>query len=115
MNTLQNVYDKLADKTELAKHEVELGLIQELESSSKKNNALLNELDKELTNFFSLKTRITGMSARLLRDNNAITEKIYKATKATKELGLDSPELFKYSKFASDISLFLKETTNKIK
>ena len=30
MNTLQNVYDRLQDKTELAKHEVELGLIDEL-------------------------------------------------------------------------------------
>ena len=30
MNTLQNVYDKLADKTELAKHEVELGLVDDL-------------------------------------------------------------------------------------
>ena len=115
MNTLQTIYNKLQDKTELAKHEVELGLIQELESSSKKNNDLLNELDKELTNFFRLKTTVTGMSARLLTDNNAITEKIYKASKAAKELGIDSPELFKYEKYASDIALFLKETTNKIK
>jgi hypothetical protein len=29
MNTLQNVYDKLADKTELAKHEVELSLFDD--------------------------------------------------------------------------------------
>ncbi len=30
MNTLQNVYDRLSDKTELAKHEVELGTIQDV-------------------------------------------------------------------------------------
>ena len=30
MNTLQNVYDRLSDKTELAKHEVELGKIDDL-------------------------------------------------------------------------------------
>ena len=30
MNTLQNVYNKLQDKTELAKHEVELGLVDDL-------------------------------------------------------------------------------------
>ena len=30
MNTLQKVYDKLADKTELAKHEVNLALIDEI-------------------------------------------------------------------------------------
>ena len=32
MNTLQNVYDRLSDKTELAKHEVELGLIDDYKS-----------------------------------------------------------------------------------
>ena len=31
MNTLKTIYDKLGDKTELAKHEVELALIQDLE------------------------------------------------------------------------------------
>ena len=36
MNTLQNVYDKLADKTELAKHEVELSLATDLQGNSKK-------------------------------------------------------------------------------
>ena len=30
MNTLQNVYDRLADKTELAKHEVELTALDDL-------------------------------------------------------------------------------------
>ena len=30
MNTLQNVYDRLSDKTELAKHEVELRSINDL-------------------------------------------------------------------------------------
>ena len=115
MNTLKTIYDKLGDKTELAKHEVNLGLIQELESSSKNNNDLANKLDKEVTDFFRLKNSIIGMSSKLLSDNNAITEKINKALKATKELGVDSPELFKYSKYASDIALLLKETTNKIK
>ena len=32
MNTLQNVYDRLADKTELAKHEVELATIDDLQN-----------------------------------------------------------------------------------
>jgi hypothetical protein len=35
MNTLQNVYNKLQDKTELAKHEVELAIIDELVSLTK--------------------------------------------------------------------------------
>ena len=39
MNTLQNVYDKLADKTELAKHEVELGILQDIEKELVTANA----------------------------------------------------------------------------
>lgn len=67
MNTLQNVYNKLADKTELAKHEVELAVLDDLKKlasisttqlqTNKKIitvivgivdsiNAKLNELDK---------------------------------------------------------------------
>jgi len=34
MNTLQNVYNKLSDKTELAKHEVELASIKLLEDDA---------------------------------------------------------------------------------
>ena len=30
MNTLQNVYDRLSDKTELAKHEIDLSLVDDL-------------------------------------------------------------------------------------
>jgi hypothetical protein len=33
MNTLQNVYDRLSDKTELAKHEVELSIIEDIKKS----------------------------------------------------------------------------------
>ena len=39
MNTLQNVYDKLSDKTELAKHEVELGILQDIEKELVTANA----------------------------------------------------------------------------
>ena len=35
MNTLKTIYDKLSDKTELAKHEVNLTLIDELERQIK--------------------------------------------------------------------------------
>jgi hypothetical protein len=116
MNTRKTIYDKLfTEKVELAKHEVELGLIQELESASKNNNDLANKLDKEVTDFFRLKNSIIGMSSKLLSDNNAITVKINKALKATKELGVDSPELFKYSKYASDITLLIKDISNKLK
>jgi hypothetical protein len=50
MNTLQNVYDKLADKTELAKHEVELSILEDIKAFSKgydKYAASLLELKKK--------------------------------------------------------------------
>ncbi len=36
MNTLQNVYDRLSDKTELAKHEVNLAITDKLKVELKK-------------------------------------------------------------------------------
>ena len=52
MNTLQNVYDRLSDKTELAKHEVELRLVDDF-----------NKLLKEAEGF---KTKYKGDSDSLI-------------------------------------------------
>lgn len=42
MNTLQNVYNKLADKTELAKHEVNLSLVDDL-------NIIISEAERVIS------------------------------------------------------------------
>ena len=42
MNTLQNVYNKLADKTELAKHEVNLSLVDDL-------NKIISEAERVIS------------------------------------------------------------------
>jgi hypothetical protein len=42
MNTLQNVYDRLSDKTELAKHEVNLGLVDDL-------NKIISEAERVIS------------------------------------------------------------------
>ena len=52
MNTLQNVYDRLSDKTELAKHKVELRLVDDF-----------NKLLKEAEGF---KTKYKGDSDSLI-------------------------------------------------
>ena len=57
MNTLQNVYDRLSDKTELAKHEVELRLVDDF-----------NKLLKEAEGF---KTKYKGDSDSLINSVNA--------------------------------------------
>ena len=55
MNTLKTIYEKLSDKTELAKHEVNLGLNQELEAVIKKISAELEIADKSLNTLSALK------------------------------------------------------------
>ena len=78
MNTLQNVYDKLADKTELAKHEVNLGTLKMLEDDAirmkkgldrlkalriEMKKTYLDSIDKANTNWgdFKLKAKELGL------------------------------------------------------
>jgi uncharacterized protein YicC (UPF0701 family) len=53
MNTLQNVYDRLSDKTELAKHEVELAITDKLKVELKKYVSLVSASGKNLDNFYT--------------------------------------------------------------
>ena len=45
MNTLQTIYNKLQDKTELAKHEVELGSIEDIKAYSTGYDKYTSELE----------------------------------------------------------------------
>jgi uncharacterized protein YicC (UPF0701 family) len=53
MNTLQNVYNKLSDKTELAKHEVNLAITDKLKVELKKYVSLVSASGKNLDNFYT--------------------------------------------------------------
>ena len=96
MNTLQTIYNKLQDKTELAKHEVELSLVDDLNkviSDYKKSNVNYEvtfkehaELDKR---FMSLKSKAQEF---YVFDKKTYTEaqKIIEKIKVqAKELGID--------------------------
>jgi hypothetical protein len=48
MNTLQNVYDRLSDKTELTKHEVELNAIDELRKGAGKIGGQILSLESDI-------------------------------------------------------------------
>jgi hypothetical protein len=47
MNTLQTIYNKLADKTELASQKVELGLIDDLNKALAESKEILGGLTKD--------------------------------------------------------------------
>ena len=96
MNTLQTIYNKLADKTELAKHEVELGLKEDAQKIESEFNSSYNKVDNELLKFYtqintarkvyeSTKADITNVlsyEAKLKDQQNKILL-------AGKELGID--------------------------
>ena len=97
MNTLQNVYDKLADKTELAKHEVELRSINDLKrliDTGKKvieidKNSfveLTKQLDKIEMVKSGLRSRLDATKSLLISNAN---EEIKIFTTKAKELGID--------------------------
>ena len=89
MNTLQNVYDRLSDKTELAKHEVELGKLDDLTAINKKLIVLRDSSNK----FFALKKQVVDYAKEQfpkVKINLDEAEKLIIVIKAqAKELGLD--------------------------
>ena len=84
MNTLQNVYDRLSDKTELAKHEVNLGLIDNFNARIDKAN---NERKSASVSFQKL---IGAMQGAVINLDLALKE-ADKVDKASKEIGIQSP------------------------
>jgi hypothetical protein len=107
MNTLQNVYNKLADKTELAKHEVELAIIDDLQASFKKGqsaiesaNAISYQLGDAVTlwnkTFSKLKTEIYLVEKNILDGYKLIST----IKKQAKDLGIDKvPEADKIENY----------------
>ena len=83
MNTLKTIYEKLGDKTELAKHEVNLGLVQDITKD-------LNVVADSLT---SIRPTILKIEDLLIK-NSKIVETALKAVQkvetTAKELGADS-------------------------
>ena len=124
MNTLQNVYDRLSDKTELAKHEVELSLINDFTNSANPtitNGDLLkkesDETQKKLNTYFKLKSDLEDKKKSLevdlktaerridmIIDGRNSTSKIYQdlVNKAS-DLGINYPK---------NIDVIMKEIEN---
>jgi len=74
MNTLQNVYDRLSDKTELAKHEVELAITDKLKIELKKYVSLVSESGNNLDNFYSPIRQLEREIAELKANVSGVTK-----------------------------------------
>ena len=125
MNTLQNVYDRLSDKTELAKHEVELGLVDDLAKLLGRMKAIDSALMKStqkainsLTAFSKLQGDLQDAYANASLDsddaNKDIKEAIIlidKVAKQAKDLGLN-PNDVKGTQDIVKITENLEDTIN---
>ena len=96
MNTLQNVYDRLSDKTELAKHDVNLGLIDNLTALNKKAKGY-----RETINFlFDTRIKLVEYSkknrAALINYLTELGDSRDKILISAKDLGLEPTNIVEY-------------------
>ena len=88
MNTLQTIYNKLQDKTELAKHEVNLSLLDDIKKSE--NNLLdgINSVIKERAMIESTKIKMSQEinKVKVIVDN--LEKNLNKFNAQAKDLGI---------------------------
>jgi hypothetical protein len=104
MNTLQNVYNKLADKTELAKHEVELATIKDVPRKLKSVLDSQKKLDKSIPELEKLKKDVEGQKALLeviVKEAQDIVEEV---GKKVKDLGLEPSSIEGFRQLETEIS-----------
>jgi ABC-type transporter Mla subunit MlaD len=111
MNTLKTIYDKLGDKTELAKHEVQLGVVEDISKALAEANAILKVLiadkpilanaDKAIAVASANADKLVQASEKNVQKASAFLPKIGtildKADAAAKGLGLDSKGITGYA------------------
>jgi hypothetical protein len=125
MNTLQTIYNKLQDKTELAKHEVNLGVVEDINKALAEANAILKVLiadkpilanaDKAIAVAIANADKLVQTSEKNVQKASAFLPKIGtildKADAAAKGLGLDSKGITGYTEL--DKIYFAIETAEK--
>ena len=87
MNTLQNIYDKLAKyKTELVSQQIELSLLADIKAEAKKVDAQLQTLADQTDSIFLSLEKTYKLSTGLLTINENIKEQEEKVKKARIDL-----------------------------
>lgn len=89
MNTLQNIYDKLNSKTELAKHEVELSLISELQKFNAEAKIHLAAFRKSQADLKATAKIVVASGENFKSNLSDINDTARKISASFKELGLD--------------------------
>ena len=84
MNTLQTIYNKLADKTELAKHEVELALIENF-------NARIDKANNERKSASIYYQKLIGAMQGAVINLGLALKEAGDIEKASKDIGIKSP------------------------
>ena len=93
MNTLQTIYNKLSEeKTELAKHEVELSLADDLIKFYKDNSAQSNKASLLVDKLLQDTKIALNMYKEVEAGTNVLLSNISKYQIKAKELGLDLPK-----------------------
>ena len=97
MNTLQNVYDRLSDKTELAKHEIDLSLIDDFNKLTK---SFFTQSGKFETAVQKIELGIKEMQKQFIETQKIVSlidVDYQKVRKSALELGVSIPTEFENS------------------
>jgi hypothetical protein len=109
MNTLQNVYDRLSDKTELAKHEVNLADLKLLENRLKDIFVYEKKLDVINPKLLELnKQKQDAVNQLKLIYKNSI-ETLAEFEKQAKLLGLDPASLPAFRSLKNESVIVIQE------
>jgi len=107
MNTLQTIYNKLSDKTELAKHEVELGLLDALKKDSDKVTTQIGFVNKDISEVkkaISLIGMIKGDLPSTDKLANDLLNAVITFENKARDLGIDVPkEVINYGNVAREL------------
>jgi predicted nucleic acid-binding Zn-ribbon protein len=104
MNTLKTVFSKLfKEETQLASHEVELGMIQDYENRIelfRKENQQVVDLINKVSAF---KSQFKALDKKLMADFDKLKNEGDNIWKKSKELGLETDPAFKLKASVSSI------------
>tara|TARA_R100000742_G_C4254506_1_gene72537 strand:+ start:82 stop:435 length:354 start_codon:yes stop_codon:yes gene_type:complete len=115
MNTQDRVNKLMFEKTELATHKVELGLLQDLN----KADSEIRKLNEKAAGTSGAVSRALEISEtayiNLLNEAENAIEIADKYIAAAKDLGLDAPKAKTVKKYAIDVIIMAKEDLKRIR